>query len=288
MANRSYLYSIDTKPTTDNSSNKIIGLSEWNYIVPLSHQILLSGKPQKCKSVIWDGDEQVAIVGNYEEGLQKFELFCTQLTSIQTDFTPVCQEALEFLRQPANKQAFFLLEAGEIFMMGDDDLATQSEALFRSILDIDKEIALLLEKLKKQTYNPSTKHLSKTEQNQMLYEFGLDNWSNVLYFDFGGQYDSENFSEEEAVVHKEQQTQQKAAYGDDKRRFNPFSDFVFYTTTGIIFVGFLILLFTDSPLVDFSEVTVFQVGLYVLAAFVLVTILVAAVKYMIEQMFRSR
>ena len=202
MANRSYLYSINAKPTTDNSNNKIIGLSEWNYLVPLSHQILLSGKPQKCRSVIWEGDENIAIVGDYGEGLQKFELFCTQLTSIQTDFTPVCQEALEFLRRPANKQAFFLLEAGEIFMMSDDDLATQSEALFQSILDVEKEIALLLEKLKAQTSNPSTKHLSKTEQNQMMYEFGLDNWSNVLYFDFGERIATENLSEEvEVSVH---------------------------------------------------------------------------------------
>ena len=287
MANRSYLYSIDTKPTADNSNNKIIGLSEWNYIVPLSHRILLSGAPQKCRSAIWEGDENIAIIGDYGEGLQKFELFCTQLTSIQTDFTPVCQEALEFLRRPANKQAFFLLEAGEIFMMSDDDLATQSEDLFQSILDVDKETTLLMEKLKAQASNSSTKHLSKTEQNQMLYEFGLDNWSNVLYFDFGGRDDSENFSEEEAVVHKEQRRQQKAAYNEDKRRFNPFSDVVFYTTTGIIFVGFLILLFTDSPLVDFSEVTVFQVGLYVLAAFVPITLLVAAVKYLIEKILQS-
>ncbi|NOK63928.1 MAG: hypothetical protein GFH27_549319n108 [Chloroflexi bacterium AL-W] len=287
MANRGYLYSINAKPTADESNPKIIGLSEWSYIVPLSHQILLSGAPQQCRSVIWDGDEHIAIIGDYEEGLQKFELFCTQLTSLLPDLTPVCQEAVEFLRQPANKQAFFLLEAGEIFMMSDDELSTQSETLFQSILDVDKEITLLLEQLKTQTSHSSTKHQTRTEQNQMLYELGLDNWFNVLYFDFGERAASENLFEEETVVHREQPTQPKAAYDKHKRPFNPFSDFVFYTTTGIIFAGFLVLLFTDSPLVDFSEVTVFQVGLYVLAAFVIVTILVAAIKYLIEKMLRS-
>jgi hypothetical protein len=45
----------------------MIGLSEWNYNIPIVYKILLSGGPKICKSSIWDIDKKIAIAGFYEK-----------------------------------------------------------------------------------------------------------------------------------------------------------------------------------------------------------------------------
>ena len=66
MANRSYLYSADTLPTSDvNQKPRVVGISEWNYDIPVAFRLLLSGYPRKCRSVIWDFPDEIAIAGDY-------------------------------------------------------------------------------------------------------------------------------------------------------------------------------------------------------------------------------
>src|SRR5215218_2876936 len=51
MANRSYLYSADTVPTPDHRPEKIRGISEHNWSIPLLHQLLAGRETRGCPSV---------------------------------------------------------------------------------------------------------------------------------------------------------------------------------------------------------------------------------------------
>jgi hypothetical protein len=75
MANRSYLYATNTVPGIDviQSKRQIIGISEWNYDVPVVYKLLLSGNPRLCKSSIWDVPDLIAIVGDYSLGLERLK-----------------------------------------------------------------------------------------------------------------------------------------------------------------------------------------------------------------------
>jgi hypothetical protein len=58
MANRSYLYSTNIIPSSNNKSKeepKLIGISEWNYAIPIVFQLLVSGKPIAC--LLWSNKQ---------------------------------------------------------------------------------------------------------------------------------------------------------------------------------------------------------------------------------------
>lgn len=57
MANRSYLYASNFNPDADRESPHLEGVSEWSYALPLSYEILVSGDPQICRSIISNGVE---------------------------------------------------------------------------------------------------------------------------------------------------------------------------------------------------------------------------------------
>lgn len=58
MANRGYLYGISSRPSSySDRPEQIVGLSEWPYAVPFSYRVLMSGEPQICASLLFDGFE---------------------------------------------------------------------------------------------------------------------------------------------------------------------------------------------------------------------------------------
>src|SRR5215468_4468904 len=86
MANRSYLYSLSNRPASfSDRPGTISGLSEWNYAVPFSYRILMSGGPQLCSSLVSDGF-------NGEPPDQK-----TRLYAISSDFEPGYARLKKFL-----------------------------------------------------------------------------------------------------------------------------------------------------------------------------------------------
>ena len=71
MANRSYLYSSDVVPGYNETGKKeLIGISEWDYDIPLVYKLLLTGAPRMCKSSIWDVSDDIALVGDYLQGVK--------------------------------------------------------------------------------------------------------------------------------------------------------------------------------------------------------------------------
>ncbi len=67
MANRSYLYASDVSPQQIEqwSEGQQIGISEWNYDIPLVFKLLISGNTQPCRSLLWDESDPIALQGDY-------------------------------------------------------------------------------------------------------------------------------------------------------------------------------------------------------------------------------
>ena len=99
MANRSYLYATDVSPQQIEqwSEGRQIGISEWNYDIPLVFKLLISGNTQPCRSLLWDELEPIALQADYQAGVARLAQFLAQITepSVQQDI----QHALDFCRQ---------------------------------------------------------------------------------------------------------------------------------------------------------------------------------------------
>lgn len=181
LANRSYLYSCNIVPGTETGAvaRKRIGLSEWNWETPLVFRLLLSGNPRVCRSTIWDLEEEIAIVGDYAQGVEKLRAFLARITLPEAQ--PLIAEALTFLEDEANRQAWIVLESGELYDMEDSDMAELNSEMLASIQDVDSEAEAMLTALQPGAQGgPDSAHASA---DAALAELGLGNWSNVLYFD---------------------------------------------------------------------------------------------------------
>jgi hypothetical protein len=198
VANRSYLYSTNVipRPNAKVNGRKLLGISEWNYDIPIVFKILLSGNPKTCPSSIWDNPEEIALIGDYTSGVKNLEGFLSKvvLPSAQTLIT----EAIEFLNNPENQNQYFVLECGEIFDMGDTPLLEQNLELLEQVQNLQPEIDEALQsllppavelpkpvgffsKLFGRTPEPQR---SEPDLIKSIYVLGLGNWSNILYFDF--------------------------------------------------------------------------------------------------------
>lgn len=217
MANRSYLYSIDFDITQQKRAeqNKVLSISEWNYDIPISYKILLSVNTQKCHSLIWNYEHPIALTGDYEAGKNKLYEFLQQLYDLNLYDHEELHESIkltkEFLDREDRKQKYFFLECGEIYDMEDTPLEEQNDDLLEAILGIEgginefiniveelnNEIKVRKDKLKevenaswtKRLFSKKTDTLSiEKEINDLkrkkLIELGIDNWADVLYFDF--------------------------------------------------------------------------------------------------------
>lgn len=132
MANRSYLYSTNIVPGPDAEAQgrKLIGISEYNYDIPIVFKLLLSGNPRTCPSSIWDCNDDIALLGDYDAGLANLEAFLAQIQTPAAQ--PLIAEALEFLRKPENHNPYFVLECGEIFEMSDPDPGCKTKSSFKA------------------------------------------------------------------------------------------------------------------------------------------------------------
>lgn len=209
MANRSYLYSTNIAPGPDAvaQGRKLVGISEYRYDIPIVFKLLLSGNPRACPSSIWDSNGDIALMGDYESGLANLERFLAQIR--QPEAQPEIAAALAFLKNPANRNPYFVLECGEIFDMTDEPLPDQNLALLQSIRNLQPELDAALQSLQP-TAQAAPEPIAKPRPKgflarlfrqadptppskpaprpiQAIHALGLGHWSNILYFDFSGQ-----------------------------------------------------------------------------------------------------
>lgn len=146
MSNRSYLYSIDKVP--NDISSQIFDrkwLTESNYDIPLSHQILVSSWTKLCKSTIWESNKNIALIWDFKWWVERLKLFFDLLRKKEIcdrdEFYSQYIDALEFLERVENNNNFILLEPFEVLDMEEDsDLALQE--LFEDIELIQDEESL--------------------------------------------------------------------------------------------------------------------------------------------------
>lgn len=172
MANRSYLYSSDVAPGQNETGKKeLIGISEWNYDIPFVYKLLLTGAPHMCKSSIWDISNDIALVGDYLQGVERLKEFFRRIEFPPAQ--PILQEAINFLENKENRRNFFVLECGEIFDMSSQPLDEQNIRLLEEIKNIDADVEKVLSGLKSDIKNDAI---------DSIYALGLGNWDNVLYY----------------------------------------------------------------------------------------------------------
>ncbi|WP_083953633.1 DUF7822 domain-containing protein [Thauera butanivorans] len=193
-----YLYSTNVIPGPSAKANdrKLIGISEWNYDIPIVFKLLLSGNPKTCPSSIWDNPEEIALIGDYASGVKNLEGFLSKvaLPSAQD----LIAESIDFLNKPDNQNQYFVLECGEIFDMSEIPLLEQNLALLEQIRNLQPEAEQALQSLVPPPVVPPkpvgffSKLLGRAPESQTpaqdpmkpIYALGLGNWSNILYFDF--------------------------------------------------------------------------------------------------------
>ena len=189
MSNMAYLYSIKEIPSRGNLHPDCIGLSEWPYDVPLVYKILLSGEPMICPSYLFDIEDDIAVVGQYNKGVAKLEEFLNAMDIPEIkDFK---DEALDFLMDENNTNNYFLLEAGEIFEMGECDFRDSVNRLFDDIKDIDllieketERFQMLVQAYKKR-FNIFKRKAEDKEIDiiREIERLGLGYWENALFYD---------------------------------------------------------------------------------------------------------
>ncbi len=182
MANRSYLYTVDTVPTKKKKPKPIRSLSEFNWGIPLAHKILASESPKRAQSVIWDHD--IAVVAAFEPGKKRLLAFLDVLAEASPKnkkaFAEAVSETKTALSAKKHVGELSLLECGEIFEMEADSL---EEIVKVCDTLVDEDIPAAREKVDAAIAGKEKKWLASVakswEKTLGLY------WDDVLYFDFG-------------------------------------------------------------------------------------------------------
>lgn len=182
MANRSYLYSLDIFPNY--LKPRAIGLSESEYSIPLIYRILVSSSPQATESILFSGQEKIAITADYDGGVRKLEEFFSKLPE---EYKEKADNVIKFLKDYKNRQLYIHLECAEIFEMeaeSDDELEKKNAELVEEVKNIDEEIKKALKRIH---YDGDTFDVRELE---------AEYWSNTLYFTPGSDEDESEDTDE--------------------------------------------------------------------------------------------
>ncbi|MCZ4554316.1 hypothetical protein O4215_01900 [Rhodococcus maanshanensis] len=190
MANRTYLYTTPLAPQTDPAAartQRVAGVSEWSYAIPLVPRILVSVDPCTRQSIIWDDTPGlIAVTARCGPGIARLEKFLSRID--HPGLGTMAEDALRFLRAHTDPDDHFVLECGEIFAMDDEPFADQGAALVAGLADIDAEMEAALAGLAptkpsfwQRLFTPSQESIEEP-----LRELGLGYWSDALYFELDG------------------------------------------------------------------------------------------------------
>ena len=168
MANRAYLYA--------KKGNEVTGISEYNYDIPISHKILVSGNIKLVKSKIFRSPFKIALQGDLKKGVEKLYTFLEDLKSKEYFDKSVLNEYIEetkaFLDKNSGYQHFHL-ECGEIF---DTNIYIKNRKLYKEISNIDNVIEdfyKIMDEMKKEG----------DKQEKMINILGIREWSEYLYYE---------------------------------------------------------------------------------------------------------
>ena len=178
MANRSYLYSVDTVPALDNPPQPIRAISEHNWGIPLVHKLLAGRDPRVCWSMIWD--HEIGIVADFAGGLDLTTRLLRRLADTDEAEHQELREhvtsTLDFLASPKRAGRYFALETGEILALGGDNFAEEVHGL------VDSDIPYAVAKAESALAGDDDAWLSQVRANWPEHIGSF--FSDVLYFSF--------------------------------------------------------------------------------------------------------
>ena len=188
MANRSYLYSLDVFPNY--LKPNAIGLSESECNIPLIYRILVSSAPQATQSILFSGQEKIAITADYDGGVRKLEEFFSKLPQ---EYKEQAENVLAFLKDYKNRQTYIHLECAEIFEMeaDEDEFEQKTAELVEEIKNIDEEIKKALKRIH---YDGDAFELREIE---------AEYWTNTLFAMPGSAENDDDDEEEETEQTKD-------------------------------------------------------------------------------------
>lgn len=218
MANRSYLYTIgfSRAERERRSEDKIVGLSEYAYSIPISYKILLSCNPQFSSSIIWNYEHPIAIQADFKLGRERLFKFLGELERSELFNMAELDRQIAATKDFLNEQRleYVFMEGGELYQMEDVKLEDQNARLLEKVKNIEHEIQETLReltemKLSLDKLNFEIEHLKKprsfiseifsadetekirkleqqvkNQEQNMWNVLGINNWSNILYYHF--------------------------------------------------------------------------------------------------------
>jgi hypothetical protein len=176
MANRSYLYSVDTIPTADRQPSPIRSVSEFNWDIALYHRVLMTGGPRRCQSAIWP-DHEIGIVADYAAGTDRLLRLLELVRGVSEELDRSIDASREVLASDKHRGRYLLLEAGEIFDLLDEDLVDQADRLVN--IELPGTASQVDRALAGEADDWVSQLASDWREQLDLY------WADVLYFDFG-------------------------------------------------------------------------------------------------------
>lgn len=164
MANRSYLYAI--------KGDKTVGISEYNYDIPIAYKVLLSQNTKRVKSKIYKNPFKIALQGDFTKGVERLNAFLDELKSKGYFRKDELERAIENTKaffQRNSGYDYFYLDCSEIYEMDSKSLYLSNRKTCKQISNIDNEIELFYKE-------------TKATSERKIQTIGIEEWSNVLYY----------------------------------------------------------------------------------------------------------
>lgn len=213
MANRAYLYGLSNRPSSySDRPESIVGLSEWPYAVPFAYRVLMSGDPQLCASLLFDGfaDEPAesktklyAIASDFSVGfgrLTRVASILRPLVGASHALVDAIDESLAFLG--ARQHSHLLLETVELDIMSCGTAADLRSCVEQEIIEC-RRVGAAIDSLSGDAAEAGARLISASLQSSMppfdvfhglRFDDDFDNvqggnknplgleWSEVLYY----------------------------------------------------------------------------------------------------------
>lgn len=177
MANRSCLYASEFIPERD-APIAPIGLSEFEWDVPLAHKLMMAGAPERVQSAIWPA-KRVGIIADRKGAAERVLAFYDKLLQGEVARRDDLEAQLAVMKAVLSKTPeppYLLLEVGEIIDGQGGDLEVGVDA----VIDEIKELAARVER----ALSGKEAAWLGTLRNEEREQLELGTWSNVLYFSF--------------------------------------------------------------------------------------------------------
>ncbi|MGJ7524749.1 DUF6891 domain-containing protein [Variovorax sp. GB1P17] len=197
MANRSYLFSIDKVPSQySDRPDRIVGLSEWAYDIPLAYLLLISEGTRACASLSFRpndegaaSDPPLALIGDAKGGLARLMRFLDLLATTSNaagnaEFLAAREQAKAFLA--SRELGYYFLETAEIDSMSDRPFRSSIDESLANVRHYAQLVDGLTPQNIEQAIAPDgplagvLSERGKFEERE-LPTLGIGFWSEVLY-----------------------------------------------------------------------------------------------------------